>query len=58
MLHLLSLEAGNNIIINFDAKDFGKTLSISGKGSEASAYLVAKNNKEKELMGKELLFTH
>ena len=48
----LSLEAGNNIIINFDAKDFGKTLSISGKGSEASAYLVAKNNKEKELMGK------
>lgn len=47
----LYLEAGNNIIINFDAKDFGKTLSISGKGSETSAYLVAKNNKEKELMG-------
>ena len=47
----LHLEAGNNIIINFDAKDFGKTLSISGKGSETSAYLVAKNNKEKELMG-------
>jgi thiol-disulfide isomerase/thioredoxin len=47
----LHLEAGNNITINFDAKDFDKTLTFTGKGSEISSYLVAKSNKEKELMG-------
>ena len=47
----LHLEAGNNITINFDAKDFTKTLALSGTGSEISSYLIAKSNKEKELMG-------
>jgi thiol-disulfide isomerase/thioredoxin len=47
----LHLEAGNNITINFDAKDYQNTVSVLGNGSELSAYLVAKSNKEKELMG-------
>ena len=47
----LHLEAGDNITINYDAKDFRKTLAISGKGSEISSYLVVKNNKERELIG-------
>ena len=38
--------------INYDAKDFAKTLTLTGTGSETSTYLIAKNNKEKELMGK------
>jgi thiol-disulfide isomerase/thioredoxin len=48
----LHLEAGDNVTINYDAKDFSKTLAISGKGSEISSYLVAKKNKERELTGK------
>lgn len=48
----LHLEAGDNVIINYDSKEFNKTLEISGKGSEISSYLVAKKNKERELMGK------
>ena len=48
----LHLEVGNNITINFDAKDFDKTLTLAGEGFEISSYLVAKINKEKELMGK------
>ncbi len=48
----LHLEAGDNVIINYDSKDFNKTLAISGKGFEISSYLVAKKNKERELMGK------
>ena len=46
------VEAGDNVSVNFDAKEFAKTLSITGKGSSASNYLVAKNNVEKEMMGK------
>ena len=48
----LYLEAGNNIAVNFDAKDFKNTLALSGQGSEISTYLIAKNDKAKELMGK------
>ena len=47
----LHLKSGDNIAVNYDAKDFKKTLAISGKGSEISSYLVAKKNKERELMG-------
>ncbi len=47
----LHLAAGDNVTINYDSKDFTKTLAISGKGSEISAYLVAKKNKERELTG-------
>ncbi len=52
----LHLKAGNNITINFDAKDYQKSIIISGKGSEISSYLVAKLNKEKELIGKKADF--
>ena len=48
----LHLEAGTNITINFDAKDFDSSLTLSGNGAETSTYLVAKNSKAKELMGK------
>jgi len=47
----LHLEAGDNVIINYDSKDFNKTLAFSGKGFEVSTYLVAKSKKEKELLG-------
>lgn len=47
----LYLEAGNSITINFDAKNFKNSLTLTGNGSEISSYLVAKNNKEKELIG-------
>lgn len=47
----LHLKAGNSITVNFDAKDYKNTLKVAGKGSEISSYLVAKNNKGKELMG-------
>lgn len=48
----LYLKSGDNVAINYDAKDFAKTLTLTGTGSETSTYLIAKNNKEKELMGK------
>jgi len=47
----LYLTAGATIAINFDAKDFKNTLTLTGKGSEISTYLVSKGNKERELMG-------
>jgi len=48
----LYIEAGDDITINFDGKDYDNTITISGNGSEISSYLVAKSSKEKELMGK------
>jgi len=48
----LHLELGNAITINFDAKDYPKTITLTGNGSEISSYLVAKNLKERELTGK------
>lgn len=47
----LYLEGGTNLAVNFDAKDFDNTLTLSGSGTEISTYLIAKGNKEKELMG-------
>ena len=47
----LYLNAGDNIAINYDAKDFDKSLALSGNGFEISNYLVAKDKKSKELMG-------
>jgi len=47
----LYLSAGDNITINFDAKNFKSSLTFSGKGSEINVYLGAKGAKEKELMG-------
>jgi len=48
----LHLETGDNVRINYDSKDFDKTLVFSGKGFEISSYLVSKKNEERELMGK------
>lgn len=43
--------AGDNIQINYDAKDFDKTLTYSGLGSDISVYLLTKSKKSKELLG-------
>ena len=45
------VDAGNDIVINYDADDFENTLTITGLGSEISNYLLVKGKKEKELMG-------
>ncbi|MHB1147445.1 MAG: TlpA family protein disulfide reductase [Lutibacter sp.] len=45
------VEAGNDLTINFDAKDFENTLTFSGEGSEISTYLFNKQKTEKKLMG-------
>ncbi len=42
---------GNNVVINFNSDDFDNSLIFSGKGSEISNYLFAKQKKEKELLG-------
>ncbi|MFZ3273780.1 MAG: TlpA disulfide reductase family protein [Lutibacter sp.] len=47
------VEAGNNLAINFDAKDFENTLTFSGEGSEISTYLFEKQKTEKKLMGED-----
>ena len=47
------VEAGNNLTINFDAKDFENTLTFSGKGSEISTYLFEKQKTEKKLLGED-----
>lgn len=47
----LHLEAGNDLNISYDAQDFANSLSISGKGSEISNYLIAKRKNEQELFG-------
>ena len=36
----LYLESGDNIIINYDAKDFDNTLALSGKDARASIALT------------------
>jgi thiol-disulfide isomerase/thioredoxin len=48
----LHLEAGDNITVNYDSKDYDKTLTLTGKGFEISSYLMAKEEKSLELMGK------
>jgi thiol-disulfide isomerase/thioredoxin len=48
----LYLEPGYNLNISYDAKDFDKSISINGKGSETSNYLVLKRKNEKNLIGK------
>lgn len=47
----LYLKSGDNVAINYDAKDFKSTLAVSGAGSEISSYLIAKGDKQRELMG-------
>jgi len=43
------IDTGNNINISYDATNFANTLTFSGTGSEVSSYLLAKQNKEKEI---------
>ena len=45
------LQPGNSINVNYDAKDFENTLSLSGVGYETSVYLLNKSKKQAELMG-------
>ncbi len=45
------LDHGNSIAVKFDVKDFDNTLTFSGNGAEISNYLLAKANKQKEMMG-------
>ena len=45
------VENGNNLIVNYDAKDFKKSLEITGKGSEISNYLLKKKDLENEAYG-------
>jgi len=47
------VEAGNNLTINFDAKDFENTLTFSGEGSEISTYLFEKQKMQKKLLGED-----
>lgn len=47
----LYVEDGVNLTIDYDAKDFKNTLSITGEGSETSNYLIAKSKLEKESFG-------
>jgi hypothetical protein len=44
----LYFEGGNNLTVNFDAKDFENTLAFLGDGSGESAYVFAKGKKIKE----------
>ena len=44
----LYLQSGDNISINYDIKDFDKTLEITGEGSRISNYLIAKRAIEKK----------
>jgi len=45
------VEAGSNLVINFDSNNFENTLTFYGKGSEISTYLFQKQNTEKKLLG-------
>tara|TARA_R110000868_G_scaffold370187_3_gene633665 strand:- start:867 stop:2243 length:1377 start_codon:yes stop_codon:yes gene_type:complete len=47
----LYLEPGDHLNIAYDAKDFDASISIKGKGSEISKYLISKRKIEKELFG-------
>ncbi len=42
------VENGNNLIVNYDAKDFENSIVITGKGSEISNYMLKKRELEKE----------
>lgn len=41
------IENGNNLVVNYDAKDFENSLAITGQGSEISNYLLKKRKLEK-----------
>lgn len=45
----LYLNSGDNVVINYDSKDHKSSLSITG--SDTSNYLIAKRDKEREIMG-------
>ncbi len=45
------IENGNVLAVEFDTKKMGNTIVVSGKGSEISNYLLAKNKKVKEIVG-------
>ncbi len=47
----IHIEKGDNLKINYDAKDFKNTLTYTGVGSEVSNYILAKNAKVGELIG-------
>lgn len=47
------VEAGDNLTINFDTRDFENTLIFSGEGSEISTYLFEKQKAEKKLLGED-----
>ena len=47
----LNIEPGNDLNINYDAQDFSNSLSITGKGSEVSNYLLAKRKNEQNMFG-------
>ena len=47
----LSIEPGYHLTINYDAKDFENSLSITGKGAEVNNYLTAKLKNEQKLFG-------
>ncbi len=48
----LYLSAGDNITINYDAKDKKNTFKIDGKGAQYAKYLVDKSQKYTDLFGK------
>lgn len=47
----LYLSTGDNITINYNAKEKENTLKIDGKGSEYANYLLEKSNKSSSLIG-------
>ena len=47
----LYLSAGDDISINYDSKEYKKTIKINGKGSKVAEYLYAKITKKKEIFG-------
>ncbi|GAA4943593.1 hypothetical protein GCM10023314_15790 [Algibacter agarivorans] len=47
----LSIEPRYHLTINYDAKDFANTLSITGKGAEVNNYLITKRKIEQKLFG-------
>tara|TARA_R110001583_G_scaffold191112_1_gene355964 strand:+ start:797 stop:1747 length:951 start_codon:yes stop_codon:yes gene_type:complete len=47
----LYLSPGDNVVVNYDVKDFNNTLSFSGTGSETSNYWLAKIKIVKDIMG-------
>ena len=47
----LYLSAGDNVTINYDAKEQKTTLKIEGKGAEYANYLVEKSKKSSDLIG-------